>query len=124
MTFRVEGIDHVELFVRDIPAAIRWYGEVLGLVEVCRWNPEPIMIGAGGTTLALFQSTGDTAKRTDGTPGWHRVAWRTDRAGFEAAQRHLAGRGINFRGPIDHGVALSIYFQDPEANLLEVTCPQ
>ena len=125
MAFRAERIDHVEVFVRDIDAAARWYAEVLGLVEVARWDPEPVMIGAGGTKLALFRASADAASAAGGeSPSslrWHRVAWRTDRAGFENAQKHLRDRGVAFRGPIDHGIAQSVYFQDPDGHPLEIT---
>lgn len=126
MPFTAERIDHVELFVRDIDAACRWYREALGLVEICRWDPEPVMIGAGGTKLALFRAepgalelqraeSGDTLR-------WHRVAWLTDRAGFEEAQHHLRKMGVAYRGPIDHDLTWSIYFVDPDGHLLEITC--
>lgn len=127
--FSVESIDHVEVFVRSIPEAVAWYGKVLGLREAARWDPEPVMIGAGRTMLALFEATnpGSGVDFLDGGLGeapplrWHRVAWRTDRPGFEAAQEHLTGLGISFRGPIDHGSAWSIYFQDPDGHPLEIT---
>jgi len=126
MTYSVHSIDHVEVFVRDIPAAIRWYGEVLGLREVQRWDPEPVMIGAGGTMLALFQAPPDAppAREQEAPPlRWHRVAWRTDHEGFESAQKHLAAIGIRFRGPVDHGASFSIYFHDPDGHPLEITVP-
>ena len=130
MTFSVSQIDHVEVMVRDLDAAACWYREVLGLVEQRRWDPEPVMIGGatGGSLLALFLAgdggeTGAAAAANPhgAGPHWHRVAWRTDRAGFAAAQRHLTDRGIPFRGPIDHGIAWSIYFHDPDGNPLEIT---
>ncbi len=55
MSFAVRQIDHVEVFVSDITAAAQWYEDVLGLKEMARWEPEPVMIGAGGTKLALFR---------------------------------------------------------------------
>jgi catechol 2,3-dioxygenase len=126
VTFRADRIDHVEVFVRDIEDAIRWYGEVLGLEETARWDPEPVMIGAGGTQLALFRARAGAQPLAEGESPvslrWHRVAWHTDRAGFEEAQRHLSGLGIAFRGPIDHETAFSIYFQDPDGHPLEITC--
>lgn len=120
MSFAVAGIDHVEVFVRDIEAAARWYTDVLGLREVQRWNPEPVMMGAGSTKLALFRSDNDSLAGESGR-SWHRVAWATDREGFAAAQAHLAARNIPFRGPIDHGSAHSIYFEDPDGHRLEIT---
>lgn len=126
MTFRVESIDHVEVFVRSIPEAVAWYGRVLGLKEIQRWDPEPVMIGAGGTMLALFQAApGASPAGEKASPAlrWRRVAWRTDRAGFEAAQEHLRTLGIPFRGPIDHKPTASIYFSDPDGHPLEITTP-
>jgi catechol 2,3-dioxygenase-like lactoylglutathione lyase family enzyme len=125
MSFVVDGVDHVEVFVRDIDGAIRWYAKVLGLTVLHRWDPEPVMIGAGGSMLALFRAkpgaTATTDPRLRRDVGWHRVAWRTTKAGFEAAQRHLTELRIRFRGPIDHDLAWSIYFDDPDGNRLEIT---
>jgi len=125
MSFAVDQIDHVEVFVRDIDAASRWYADVLGLSEIHRWDPEPVIIGAGGTMLALFRAKPCPPATTDLRSregfGWHRVAWRTTKTGFEAIQRHFTERGIGFRGPVDHDIAWSIYFNDPDGNLLEVT---
>ena len=125
MTFAAQSIDHVEVFVRSIPGAIVWYGRVLGLEVTARWDPEPIMIGAGGTQLALFQAPAGAEPSPDARPPlrWHRVAWRTDPRGFEEAQAHLRSLGISFRGPVDHGATQSIYFQDPDGHPLEITCP-
>jgi len=126
MPFHVQSIDHVEVFVRDIPAAIRWYGEVLGLRESQRWDPEPVMIGAGSTKLALFQAPSKSMPASEKeAPAlrWHRVAWLTDTAGMEAAQAHLKSLGIPFRGPVDHGPTCSIYFHDPDGHPLEITAP-
>lgn len=124
MSFAVKAIDHVEVFVSDIGAAAKWYQDVLGLKEMARWEPEPVMIGAGETKLALFRR--NSARAADPKPlqiseGWRRVAWLTDQRGFEAAQEHLRSRGIRFHGPQDHGMSQSIYFSDPDGNPLEIT---
>ena len=48
------------------------------------------------------------------------MAWLTDKAGFEAAKKHLESRGIQF-GEQGHGTSRSIYFSDPDGNPLEIT---
>jgi catechol-2,3-dioxygenase len=121
MAFTAQRIDHVEVFVRDLEAAVRWYDETLGLKEARRWNPEPIMVGAGGTMLALFKASAAPRPDPGEAPHWHRTAWHTDAAGFEEAQEHLRGLGIPFEGPIDHRIGRSIYFVDPDGNPLEIT---
>ena len=122
MPFSVQRIDHVEVFVRDLKRSAEWYAQVLGLREVMRWDPEPVMIEAGGTKLALFRAESGEAPHDQVPPHWHRVAWLTDVAGFAEAQEHLKALGIAFRGPVDHGRSQSIYFEDPDGNLLEITC--
>lgn len=124
LPFEIQCIDHVEVVVRDLDAAIRWYAEVLGLQEICRWDPYPVMIGAGGTMLALFQAEPGAEPPARATPEplwWRRVAWRTDAAGFAAAQEHLRKLSVRFHGPVDHGRSHSIYFSDPDGHPLEIT---
>ena len=130
MPFRVKHIDHVEVLVRSIARTEAWYRKVLGLKRVQAWDPEPVMIGAGNTTLALFHAT-RAKRRLPGRKAAHRVsygylrvAFLTDRAGFEQAQRRLGGLGIAFRGPVDHGTSFSIYFQDLNGLPLEITRPR
>ena len=120
MSFSVRQIDHVEVFVNDIAQAKEWYGRVLGLQEMERWDPEPVMIGAGSTKIALFQAAKMRAVQGE-RAGWHRVAWLTDKKGFAAAQEHLKSVGISFRGPADYNTTQSIYFTDPDGNPLEIT---
>ena len=125
MTFAVDRMDHVEVFVRDIEASVKWYQDVLGLTVVRRWDPAPVMIGANETMIALFKARREGPSNGDGDAQppirWRRVAWRTSEAGFDEAQRHLAGRKVAFQGPVDHGCAWSIYFNDPDGNPLEIT---
>ena len=131
MAFRVKHIDHVELLVRDIGKTEAWYRKVLGLKRVQAWEPEPVMIGAGKTMLALFTST-RPKRRLPGrkknshrvSHGYLRVAFLTNAKGFEKAQRRLKRLGIPFRGPVDHDVTYSIYFQDLNGLPLEITHPK
>jgi len=124
MSFAVKSLDHVEVFVSDLAAAARWYRQVLGLEEVVRWDPEPVMIGTGDNKLALFRKA-RSPRQSKGelkiTTGWRRVAWLTDAGGFDAAQKHLTHLGVRFAGPEDHGRSRSIYFADPDGNPLEIT---
>ena len=124
MAFKVDQIDHVEVFVRDIEAAAQWYAKVLGLKEVGRWDPEPVMIAAVNTKLALFRADPAAPSNPDDksrSPRWRRVAWLTTAEGFIEAQEHLRQCGVTFSGPIDHDSAESIYFRDPDDNPLEIT---
>lgn len=118
-------LDHVEAYVRDLDRAVAWYEAVLGLKVIHRCDPDPVMIGAAGTMLALFRlpySPSDDALNQPPTPiRWDRVAWRTDAAGFLAAQARLRELGVTFRGPVNHHWSESIYFKDLDGHALEVT---
>src|SRR6266436_3877906 len=89
--FRVQQIDHVEMFVPDRYEAARWYERVLGL-QIIReyefWAEEggPLMIAAGTTKLALFEGEPRGARPT---AGFHRVAFSVDGASFVEFCRQL-----------------------------------
>ena len=126
MTFKVDRIDHVEVFVRDMEKSIRWYEKVLGLKELMRWDPHPVMMGAGGTKLALFHGDKSASAPMDSRDRsslrWLLVSWQTTPDNFQAAQDHLKSCGVEFEGPKDHDCALSIYFTDLDGHPLEITC--
>jgi catechol 2,3-dioxygenase-like lactoylglutathione lyase family enzyme len=133
-SFRVDQIDHVELFVPDRHAAARWYERVLGLSvapELAHFAADPrgplmlTTVGAG-TKLALFTGT----PQGDRPPaGFHRVAFRVSRAGFDAFRAHVRDnpvfgeQGEEVWEPAyrDRGACWSFYFRDPYGHQLEVT---
>jgi catechol 2,3-dioxygenase-like lactoylglutathione lyase family enzyme len=131
--FKVQHIDHVELFVPDFEVALRWYREVLGLVPVERtqaWTKagEPIMISSddGKTMLALFHGEGPGEREL---VGHQRVAFRVDATGFMNFLDHIERVAVENRHGgrltrdevVDHDLAWSIYFCDPWGNPYEIT---
>ncbi len=133
--FRVDSIDHVELFVPDRRAAAEWYSRALGL-EICSdfefWADDaggPLMIATadGRTKLALF--TGTPCDSQSDSAGFRRVAFRVDGDGFvafvqsagERGLRDADGGALSALKVVDHQSALSVYFRDPWGHALEVT---
>jgi catechol 2,3-dioxygenase-like lactoylglutathione lyase family enzyme len=132
--FKVDQIDHVELFVPDRHEAARWYERTLGLTVLPQhedWAADPhgpLMISSdgGGTMLALFLGE---LRRDRPTAGFHLVAFRVDGPSFLAFLEHIkthpvhndAGDEIRSLIPKDHGKAFSVYFNDPWGHRLEVT---
>jgi catechol 2,3-dioxygenase-like lactoylglutathione lyase family enzyme len=132
--FKVDQIDHVELFVPDRHEAARWYERTLGLAALPQhedWAADPhgpLMISSDGgvTMLALF--TGEP-RRDHPTADFHLVAFRVDGPGFlaflELVKRNPvhndSGDEIRSLTPKDHGKAFSVYFNDPWEHRLEVT---
>ena len=133
--FRVDSIDHVELFVPDRRAAAEWYERALGLA-ICSdfefWADDPrgpLMIATadGRSKLALFAGTPGDLRET--TPAYRRVAFRVDADGFAAFVRSVGDRDLrdadggvlSALSVVDHQSALSVYFRDPWGHALEVT---
>lgn len=132
--FRVEQIDHVELFVPDRHQAAGWYSRVLGLQVIPEyefWAEDPrgpLMISSdgGGTKLALFE--GDSQGQRP-TAGFHRVAFRVRAPAFLAFLAKVEklklvdheSRGVTERSAVDHDLSFSIYFSDPFGHRLELT---
>jgi len=121
--FELEGIDHVALAVRDVRRAADWYIDVLGFEprHEGMWDGIPVFIGKGTTALALFATANaDPIPRPPGSITMLHLAFRTSREGFQAAQRDLAARGIDFHFQ-DHEISHSIYFHDLDGHELEIT---
>ncbi len=128
--FRVQQIDHVEVFVPDREAAAVWYERVLGLspvpsAEAWAENPDgPFMISSDGgqTMVALFRGT---PQGTVSPIGFSRLAFRVDAPAFLAFVARWGAAGVDDCGvPLrvrDHTTAFSAYFSDPYGNALEVT---
>jgi len=122
--FRLEGLDHVALTVRDVARSVAWYQSVLGLERRSAdvWGDHPAVLGVGTTSLALFQSpVPDPAPPPGrGVLAIRHVAFRVDRAAFEQARTELAAHGlaVTFQ---DHTAAHSLYFTDPDGHQLEIT---
>lgn len=137
-TFRVEGIDHVELLVSNRQRAIDWYGEVFGLEmldEFVRWvdTNGPVVLSSddGETKLAVFEVEEDAARRSDESTGsrFRRVAFGVSGDGFltfldrcdELELFDDDGALLEELQVVDHELAFSTYFCDPFGNRLELT---
>jgi catechol 2,3-dioxygenase-like lactoylglutathione lyase family enzyme len=132
--FRVDQIDHVELFVPDRYRAAEWYRQVLGLKilpDSEHWAEDPggpLMISSdsGRTKLALFAGTPQGRRET---AGFHRVAFSVRAEGFARFLGRLpalqlvdhAGQPVTADRAVDHEAAYSIYFCDPFGHRLELT---
>ena len=118
--FKVEGIDHVGLAVRDVQKSVDWYQELFGLERLFQdiWGNFPGVVGIGDTSIAFFPKNDPDVPLPDGLP-IHHLAFRVDRVNFDAAQEMLREKGIEFEIQ-DHKIVLSIYFYDPDGHLIEL----
>ena len=121
-TFRLDRLDHVSLNVRDRPASIAWYRDVLGLEQrnEPRQDDWPVFMGEFGRCIALFQAEVESPARDKESTGLRHVAFMVGKDDLERAQDHLLAHGVEVRFE-DHGNALSIYLADPDGNVVELT---
>ena len=130
--FRLEGLDHVVLLVRDMDEARQFYEQVLGCT-VDRALPEYGMLQfrAGGSLIDLVDngsSAGEWA-RPDVTGGRNmdHVCIATGPCEEQAMRAHLARHGVNI---VEEGIrygaqgdGMSFYISDPSGNQIELKSP-
>ena len=121
----IERIDHLVLTVKDIPTTCDFYSRVLGM--------EVVTFGEGRKALAFGQSKINLhqqgrqfePKAAAPTPGSADLCLVT-LSRPQAVLAHLEACGVAvLDGPVRRTGALgpitSIYFRDPDANLIEVS---
>ena len=117
----------VNVFTRDLPAALAFYGGLLGFEETFRAPdpdaPEHVELRLDGVTIAL--STAEAAERVHGleaVPGSHGfqlVLWTTD---VDTAYDALVAAGVqSHTEPHDTGNDnRNAVVRDPDGNLVEL----
>jgi catechol 2,3-dioxygenase-like lactoylglutathione lyase family enzyme len=100
-------IDHVAFESDDPDAVARFYERVLG-ARVVKSEGHPVMAYVGPTGFALHETGG---------PGFH-VAVRVSEEERAQLRRRLDEAGIAWEER-DHGIAVGLFFRDPEGRQLE-----
>jgi len=134
ITSQIKGLGEVSLRVKNLDVMHRFYEEVLGL-EVLRRDEGFIFYkitdGYDGhpQIFALFAATARwmlESKSTQLSPEQttlHHIAFNVSLDDFDSQKKHLEGLGIKVY-VTDHPWlhVRSLYFSDPEGNLLEFVC--
>ena len=111
----VTGVDFVTVFVKDYPAALKFYGEQLGLEHSVDYEKIPAgEFETGSLTLQVMDaaSIGREFKPSD-----HPIAFHVE--DVAAARSELEAKGVEFHGEtIDSGVCHMAFFSDPDGNVL------
>ena len=113
----VTGTDFLIIGSTDVDRSVKFYGETLGLERGKQWGNMPgYEFETGNLTIAVIQSD---AFGLEFKPSTNPLAFRVE--DFEAAKAELESRGVEFQGePIDSGVCLQTFFQDPDGNVLGI----
>jgi len=125
-------MDHIVLNIEDNEKMIGFYAEVLEL-ETERLQdfragevPFPSVRLNAHTVIDLFPKKlwNGRACQNDGRPHLNHFCFSLERPAWDALCGRLTAHGIDIKeGPVNrwgaHGTGVSIYFQDPEGNLIE-----
>lgn len=124
---RVDALDHLVLTVRDLDASIAFYTRVLGMEEVV-FGGGRRALAFGSQKLNLHPTGAEIAPHAaQPTPGSADLCFLTS-AAPDAVLRRLAECGVPVElGPVQRtgarGPIVSVYFRDPDGNLIEVSRP-
>ena len=130
--FKLEGLDHVVLLVRDMQEALHFYEQVLGCT-VDRALPEygMLQLRAGASLIDLVDIGSEEGEwgrpEVEGGRNMDHVCIATVPCGEQAMRAHLARHGVNI---VEEGIrygangdGMSFYICDPSGNQIELKGP-
>lgn len=127
----VRGLDHIAITVVDVERTLRFYESVLGATplyeELYREGRIPVaLLQVGASRLSVHPGARPAAPHAEApTPGSADVCFRFD-GPIAAAVTLLESKGVPVElGPVPRPAAdgqegQSVYFRDPDQNLLEL----
>lgn len=130
MKLTTRGFHHITMVSADAPRTVRFYRNLLGMGLVKRTvnfdDPGSYHLyfgdatGSPGTILTFFEWPG-AGRGHWGVGGVHHLALGVaDRETQLMWKRRLTDAGVAVSGPYDRGWFHSIYFQDPDGQVLEI----
>ena len=127
----LRGLDHAALTVADVERTLAFYRGVLGAEvlyeDLWRAGKLPVAIlQLGASRLSVHAAAAPASPHARApTPGSADLCFRWD-GPLDAAARRLAAAGVAIEeGPVprpaaDGALGASLYFRDPDGNLLEL----
>lgn len=126
----VTGVDHLVLRVKDLPAMLAFYVDVLGC-PIERRSDELglIQLRAGTSLIDLVPVDGRLGRAGGAPPGAEgrnldHFCLRIEGFDLEAVRRHLEGHGVAVgESGLRYGAGgegISVYLSDPDGNGLEL----
>ena len=120
------GLDHIVLCVRDVDETLSFYERILGMrareERPGKWS---LHFGSNKISIQDVHSSANLAKRT--VPGSGNFCVLTDTPIGEVVERLRSNNIEIVEGPTEKsgavGKILSVYFRDPDSNLVEVSNP-
>jgi catechol 2,3-dioxygenase-like lactoylglutathione lyase family enzyme len=122
---KIDSIDHVVFTVKDIKATCEFYTRVLGM-EVVTFGEGRRALAFGSQKINLQQSGRESTLIADKpTSGSADICFVTS-VPISEVIAHLNSCGVRLvGGPVERngarGMMMSVYFRDPDLNLVEVS---
>jgi catechol 2,3-dioxygenase len=122
---KVQELGHAVLYVRDLEASVRFYGDILGLPAIGEAWPGTRAFSGGRThhELLLIEVGPDAAPLPAGRRvGLYHLGFKigTTDAELRDAVADLQAAGVTIAGASDHTVTHSLYVLDPDGNEIEL----
>lgn len=117
------AIDYTVIFVRDMAAMRRFYEEVLALSPLRELSPNWIEYGLGSNTLALARPSRTAADApTPAGSASLQLAFRVSATEVDACADELVRKDVALLSPPTNQPFghRTLFFRDPDGNLLEV----
>src|SRR5207247_11107808 len=122
---KIDSIDHVVLTVKDMSATCEFYSKVLGM-EIVTFGEGRKALSFGSQKINLQQVGRESTLVADKpTPGSADICFVTSLS-LGGVMTHLNSCGVKLiGGPVERngarGLMMSVYFRDPDMNLIEVS---
>lgn len=112
----ITGLDFIMIPTQDVPRAVSFYRDLLGLELDCMWREMGAEFKLGNDlTLAVMDPSATGRPFAAHETG--AIALKV--SDVEAAVKNLEAKGIAFHGEmIDSGVCKMAFFSDPDGNSL------
>ena len=129
---QTQGVHHLTFVGSNREAIIDFYQGVLGMPLVFEQpnldvpDENHLYFNAGDGRLITFfvrpTRVNDPTPNPQGIGNLHHIAFNVSRATYTQVAARLKELKIDNTGPIDRGFMDSIYFRDPNGQLLEMAC--
>lgn len=120
----ITGFDHVVLSCLDVPATVAFYRDVLGC-RVGEERPGKWAIWFGGHKISLQNEANKPPMALHTLPGTGNFCVLADTPADQVADELRAAGVEIIMGPAEKqgaiGPIMSVYFRDPEGNLVEIS---
>lgn len=122
---KVDYLDHLVLTVHDIDKTVEFYRTVMGMEKVV-FGGNRVALGFGSQKINLHQRGNEFEPKAGSVCAGSADLCFIIKTPINEAKKHLTACGVSIiDGPVSRtgamGTILSLYFRDPDQNLIEVS---